>query len=188
MLYPKKMSSKKADLIIGISIIISIIIGITLFVINKLISGNIQWAALANSGIIYIWVTVMYSVNKNINIAGHVLIQTIAISVLTIFIDCELGFKAWSTSIAIPIIIIIANITMLILTIVTYKRYIKYAIYQIIIILFSMIPIYLMFKENFVNNKILSIIAVSISILNLVISLIICRKDIKEEIIRKFHI
>lgn len=188
MLYPKKMSSKKADLIIGISIIISILIGIMLFVINKLTSGTIQWAALANSGIIYIWVTVMYSINKNINIAGHVLIQTIAISILTLFIDYELGFKAWSTSIAIPIIIIVANITMLILTIVTYKRYIKYAIYQIIIILFSMIPIYLMFKGNFVNDKILSIIAVGVSILNLVISLIICRKDIKEEIIRKFHI
>ena len=49
MLYPKKMSSKKADLIIGISIIISILIGIMLFVINKLTSGTIQWAALANS-------------------------------------------------------------------------------------------------------------------------------------------
>ena len=34
MLYPKKMSSKKADLIIGISIIISILIGIMLFVIK----------------------------------------------------------------------------------------------------------------------------------------------------------
>ena len=64
MLYPKKMSSKKADLIIGISIIISILIGIMLFVINELTSGTIQWAALANSGIIYIWVTVMYSINK----------------------------------------------------------------------------------------------------------------------------
>lgn len=40
-------------------------------------------------------VTVIYSINKNINIGGHVLIQTIAISLLTIYIDYKIGFKAW---------------------------------------------------------------------------------------------
>ena len=186
MLYPKKMSSKKADLIIGISIIISILIGIMLFVINKLTSGTIQWAALANSGIIYIWVTVMYSINKNINIAGHVLIQTIAISLLTVFIDYQIGFSGWSIDISIPIIIIVANVTMLILTIVSYKKYIKYAIYQLIIVLFSMLPV-IFIGENIVRNPVLSIIATSISILNFIVCIVLCTKDIKEAIIRKFH-
>lgn len=188
MIYPKKINANKTDKVMKSLLIASVVLSGILILIDKLTSNKISWSALSIAGIIYVWVTVIYSIKKNTNIAGHVLIQTIAISILTLFIDYELGFKAWSTSIAIPIIIIVANITMLILTIVTYKRYIKYAIYQIIIILFSMIPIYLMFKGNFVNNKILSIIAVGVSILNLVISLIICRKDIKEEIIRKFHI
>ena len=113
--------------------------------------------------------------------------QIIAISILTVYIDNKLGYRGWSINLAIPILIIISNITMLVLTIVNYNKFIKYAIYQLIIVLFSMLPIILV-KENIVQNKTLSIVASAISILNLVISLVLCIKDIKEAIIRKFHI
>ncbi len=187
MIYPKKLSSKKGDLIFKIFLISSVILGIILFIINKLTTPNIPWATLTNAGIIYIWITVFYSINKNTNIAGHVLIQAIAISLLTVFIDYKLGFEKWSINISIPIIIIIANVTMLVLTIVSYKKYIKYAIYQLIIVLFSMVPVILL-GENVLENRVLSIIASSISIINLILTLILSTKDVKEAIIRKFHI
>lgn len=167
-------------------LIASILISLLLILINKLTTPQIPWSALANGGIVYSWITVMYSIRKNINIAGHVLVQTLAISALTLFIDYELGFKGWSINLAIPIMIIVANATMLILTIVSYKKYIKYAIYQLIIVLFSMLPIFFM-TENMVKIKTLSIIASSISIINLVFTLILSSKDVKEVIIRKFH-
>ena len=187
MIYPKKLSSKKGDLIFKIFLISSVILAIILFIINKLTTPNIPWATLTNAGIIYIWITVFYSINKNTNIAGHVLIQAIAISLLTVFIDYKLGFEKWSINISIPIIIIIANVTMLVLTIVSYKKYIKYAIYQLIIVLFSMVPVILL-GENILENRVLSIIASSISIINLILTLILSTKDVKEAIIRKFHI
>ena len=187
MIYPKKLSSKKGDLIFKIFLISSIILGILLILINKLTTPSIPWATLTNAGIIYVWVTVFYSIKKNTNIAGHVLIQAIAISILTFFIDYKLGFELWSLNIAIPIIIIIANITMLILTIVSHKKYVKYAIYQLIIVLFSMIPVILL-SEKIVQNKVLSIIASSISIINLILTLILSARDVKEAVVRKFHI
>ena len=75
---------------------------------------------------------------------------------------------------------------MLILTIVSYRKYIKYAIYQLIIVLFSMLPV-IFIGENIVRNPILSIIATSISVFNFIVCIILCTKDIKEAIIRKFH-
>lgn len=186
MIYPEKIKAKKSDKIIKILLCTSAIIAITLWGINRLTTPDIPWAALANAGIIYTWITVIYSVRKNVNIAGHVLLQTIAISLLTVFIDYKLGFIGWSINIAIPIIIIISNITMLVLTIVSYKKYIKYAIYQLIIVLLSMLPILFM-VEHMVQNKVLSIIATSISILNFILSLALCARDVKEVIIRKFH-
>lgn len=187
MIYPQKLNSKKGELIIKIAIAISITIGISLIIINKLVTPHIHWAGFCNAGIIYVWVTVLYSINKNINIAGHVLIQAIAISILTIYIDYKIGFKAWSINIAIPIVIIIANITMLILTIVSHKKYIKYAIYQLVIIAISLLPILFVY-ENWVQEKTLSIIASGISILNFILTLALCSRDIKEVIIRKFHV
>lgn len=187
MIYPQKINAKKSELILKLLIIGSILLGIILICINKLTTPNIPWAGYCNAGIVYIWITVLYSINKNINIAGHVLLQTIAISILTLYIDYKVGFKGWAIEIAIPITIIVANVTMLILTIVSYKKYIRYAIYQLIIFLFSMLPV-LFLTENLIQNKVLSIIASSISIFNFLFSLILCANDVKEEIIRKFHI
>ncbi len=186
MIYPQKIKAKKSDKTIKVLISVSIGIAIILVLINKLTTPNIPWAALANAGILYSWITVMYSIRKNVNIAGHVLLQTITLCALIVYIDYKLGFKGWSINIAIPIMIMIANITMLVLTIVSYKKYIKYAIYQLIIVFFSMLPIIFM-KENIVQNKPLSVIASGISVLNLVISLMLCARDVKEAIIRKFH-
>lgn len=186
MIYPKKINSKKSDKIIKIFALISIIIAIVLIIINKLTTPEIHWAALSNCGILYVWITVIYSIKRNTNIAGHVLIQTIALSLLTIYIDYKIGFKGWSLEIAIPIIIMIANITMFILTIVSYKKYIKYAIYQLMIVFFSMLPVTFM-TERIIENNTLSIIASGISTLNFILSLILCAKDVKEAIVRKFH-
>ena len=186
MLYPQKLSSKKSELIIRVSIIVSVIIALILVIINKLVNPEIHWSALANAGIIYAWITIIYSINKRTNIAGHVLIQLIAIAILTTYIDYRIGFKGWSLEIAIPIIIIVANITMLILTIVSYKKYVRYAIYQLIICIFSLIPIYFIY-EHMVLNMVLSYIAIGISILNFILTIILCDKDVKAAIIMKFH-
>ncbi len=186
MIYPQKLNSKRSDKIVSISAFISIIMGIGIVIINRIITPEIKWAALCNGGIAYAWLTVIYSIKRNTNIAGHVLIQAVAVSALTLYIDYKTSFKGWSTDIAIPIIIIIANITMLILTIVSYKKYIKYAIYQLVIVFFSMVPV-LLIAEDVVYNKTLSVIACTICIINFIISLILCSKDVKEAVIRKFH-
>ena len=187
MIYPKKINANKSEKIIKILIAISILVAIILILINKLTSPRVPWAALANSGIIYIWIVVAYSINKNVNIAGHVTIQTIAISLLTVYIDYKLGFRGWSLSIAIPIIIMVANLTMLILTIVSYKKYLRYAIYQLIILIFSVLPV-VFITEKLVTEPILGIIATGISLFNLLVTVILSSRDLKEAIIRKFHL
>ena len=105
MIYPQKMNSKKSDFIWKMSIAISILVAFILGIINKITTPKIPWSALVNAGIIYIWITVFYSIKKRVNIAGHVFLQTIAISLLTLAIDYELGMKGWAINIAIPITI-----------------------------------------------------------------------------------
>ena len=186
MIYPQKISNKKSEQIINILIIISIIVAVVLIIINKLTTPQIRWSALANCGIIYTWLTVMYSIKKGTNIAGHVLLQTILISIVMLYIDKTIGFIGWSVYIGIPIALIVANITMLILTMISYKKYIKYAIYQLMIVLISLMPIILIAK-NVIELKFLIRTAIEISVFSLIISLILCYKDIKEAIIRKIH-
>lgn len=187
MIYPQKINAKKSEQIIKILGIASIVIAFLLILINQLTNPRIPWSMITNAGIIYIWVMIRYSIQKNMNIAGHVMLQTIAISILTVYIDYELGFKGWAINIAIPIIIMIANIAMLVLTIVSYKKYIKYAIYHLVIVAISMLPI-IFLKEDMIQNIALSTIAIGISITSFGICLLLCKKELKEAIVRKFHI
>ena len=186
MIYPQKINSKKGEKIIYSLIVVSIVITVTLFIINKLTTPQIHWAELANCGIIYTWLTVMYSIKKGTNIAGHVLIQTILVSIVLLYIDKTIGYRGWSVYIGIPIILMVANLTMLILTIISHERYIKYAIYQIIIVTISLMPIILA-ARNIIEMRVLMRTAVDISVFSLVVSLFFCYKDIKEALIRKLH-
>ena len=187
MIYPQKLNSKKGEIVFKALLFSSIVIGIILIVINKLTTPQIHWAAIANCGVIYAWITVIYSIKKSSsNVAGHVFLQTIIISAAMLYIDDRLGFRGWSINIAIPIVLIVANATMLIFTLITSRNYIKYAIYQVLIVLISLISAWLIW-DKIIKLRILCNIAIIISVINLLISLILCFKDVKEALIRKLH-
>lgn len=42
--------------------------------------------------------------------------------------------------------------------------------------------------ENLIHDKTLSIVAVAVSVMNLIVTLALCAKDVKEAVIRKFHL
>ena len=187
MIYPKKISSKKIDTFINIFRVIVIALSVLLVIINYFTTPNIYWSHLCILGFIYIYFTVRYSIARTKNIAGHVAIQTILLTVLVYFIDYQLGYSGWSLRIALPILIIIANITMFVLTIINYKNYAKYAISQLMIVLLSLSIIYFIYN-GYIEDNILINISIMISIFNFLFSLILCHRDFKEEIIRKFNI
>ena len=187
MIYPQKISSKKIDRFTRVFRFIVIALSIVLLIINYLTTPKIYWSHLCILGFIYIYISVRYSITKTRNIAGYVVFQTILISALIFFIDYRVGYTGWSVNISIPILIIISNIAMLILTIVNYKDYGKYAISQLIIVLLSLSIIYFIHK-GYAKPSALINVSIAISIYNFLVSLILCHRDFKEEIIRKLNI
>lgn len=79
MIYPQKLNSKKSAKIIYSLLSLSIIFAIIMITINRLTTPNIPWAAFVNLGMIYTWIVVLFSIKRGINLAGHILLQTIAI-------------------------------------------------------------------------------------------------------------
>ena len=187
MLYPKKINSKKIDRIFMIINIIVISFSLILLYINKITTPNIYWSHLCICGFIYIYLTVSYSVTKTTNIANHVMIQTILIAILMYYIDYRIGYTGWAFRISIPILIIISNCAMFIITLFSFKHYGKYATSQLIIVLLSLSIIYLIYK-GFIEANALINISIVISIFNFLVSLVLCSKDFKEEIIKRFNI
>ena len=187
MIYPKLINIKKTNIAISILLLISIIVAIISIVINELCTKEFKWSLIVVISILYIWVTTMYSIRKDVNIASHVLLQTICISILVVLLDIIIGYKKWSLEIALPIIIGVANVTIFVLTIVNRKRYFKYAIYELLIFSISMIP-FLLFLVHVINRWLLMTIFSGIALFTLISTIFLCGKDLKQEIERLFHI
>ena len=156
MIYPKRINSKKVDVFLNIFILCVVILSILLLLINYLTTPNIYWSHLCILGFIYIFFTVRHSVTKARNVSGTVLFQTVLLAFLMYFVDYRLGYKGWSFSIFIPILIIIANITMFILTIVNHKHYGKNVINQLVIVILSVSIIYFVYKGYAKYNLIIN--------------------------------
>ena len=96
------------------------------------------------------------------------------------------GYKGWAIDLAIPIIVGVANITVMVLTIVSRKRYLKYVIYQLIIFILSMVPLVIMII-HIQNNWIPTVISSSIALFTLILTIILCGRDVMIETARRFH-
>ena len=162
MLYPKLSNIKRNNIILIASIAISIIVINILLIINVLVDKTNHWSMLCIAGIIYVYGTVIYTKKRNINIASNVFVQCLLVSLLILAIDYFIGYSGWSINIAIPIVIMVANSTLMVLTIVSRKRYMRYALYHMLTFLFSMIQLILLFC-GVLENKVLTIVASGIA-------------------------
>ena len=186
MIYPKKIKNKTINIFFSIAILVIVVVSILLLIINMLTTPNIYWSHLCILGFIYTYFTVKYSMTKSTNLAAHIMVQSVLTAILLYFIDYRLGFKGWSISICLPILIIISNFAMFIITIISHKHFSKYAFSQLIIVLLSLSVIYFMYK-GYIEINLLINISILISFINFVFSLIMCHKDFKEELVRKFN-
>ena len=187
MLYPNISNIKKSHIAIKILACISIAIIFICVLINELVTPRLKWSFLVVIGILYVWITTLYSIKKNVNIASHVLLQTIAVLIVLYLIDRIVGYKYWSINLGMPIVIGIANITMLILTIVSRRKYFKYSLYQISLSLISIASIVLLIAKS--KFWIISAsITGGITAITLILSIALCGSDLKEKLYGIFHI
>ena len=186
-LYPKIRNINRIDKVMLIMTIISFVIGITSLIVNHFVTQHFKWSLLVIAGVIYTWITVMNSIKKYVNIASRVMLQVILIDILCVALDWIIGYKGWSFTIAIPISIITANVTMLILLMCAFKIYARYIIYQLIIFVWSMIPAVLCLI-GWVPTNILTIIATPIAVFSLLLTIVLFAKEVNEEMKKRFHL
>lgn len=187
MLYPRLMNVKKSKETIYILSFLNIFLFMMMLVINYAFSTKLDWSIVAIVSIVYIWRTVYITLKRNKNLASYIFSQLLYLSALIFMIDFVFGNKGWSLSIGIPIVIMVTNFTMMIITLIKYKKYIKYALYEIMILVLSII--YNIFLCIFSGEvSILNGIAFWISLTNLAFVLALNAKTLILEFQKKFHI
>lgn len=156
-------------------------------VVNYVTYNGFMWSGIAIASIIYVALTVRYSIIKHANLGASILIQTVSVQALLVVIDWVLGYRGWSVDYAIPTTILFADFAIAFLILVNRLNWQSYFMYQIAITLFSFIPI-ILWALGWITNPVMAIITVILTVLLLTLTILLGDRRVKNELIRRFHL
>ena len=104
--YPPAMLHRRGySLAKRILAFLSVIAGIVSIAANILVPAHFWWALIVITGIAYAWVVIPHAMRRGGNLAGKVFTQVVFGSALVVLVDFELGWRAWSVSYVVPMIL-----------------------------------------------------------------------------------
>lgn len=178
---------KNHNLFLNILKVCSILSIIICLFVNFQISHKISWSWFVIAGITSFWLTLITAIKGRKHFLKMLFAEMFLIITLSFFWDLLTGFKFWSINYCLPFICSIYTITILILRLFL-KRFAKeYIFYASINALIGLVPgILLVF--NIVSVAWPSYISVIINIIILVFLLVFNKRQVKNELERRFHI
>lgn len=186
-MYPDvDFDKKKFSGIKNLFFALSGMLAVTMILINYLTYNGFLWSVIVLASVIYLIMTVSYSVVHHANPAAKIVVETLGGGVLVFVIDYFTGNYGWSVDYAIPGLIIIADLAIVVLMIVNRMNWYSYVMYQIIIAILSLIPLILSFIGN-VRHPVVVFVSSGISILIFILTMTFGNKSGKNELMRRFH-
>lgn len=182
-----KSKYKFHNLLVKISLLLSLCGVIFSSFINYIISKEISWALFVNLGILSFWITFIIGIKRRKNFMKLLFTEIVVIIGLAIIWDKYTGFYKWSLIYVLPLLCISYMITFLILRIFTNKINKDHIIHTYLNSLIGLIPLYFIFKKN-INPLWPSYISVFTSIFTLIFIFIFNHKTLEHEMKRRLHI
>lgn len=155
---------------------------------NALFLPDMHWTILAGAGILSTWVVLMMGYVKRHNLMKSVMWETVIITVGAVLWDLSMGWYAWSVDWVLPIVAILAQLAMLIISKIQSHSAREYMIYYVMATLYgSLVPVILMAAGIIVFRK-AAIVSISLSVLFLAGLIIFKGREFKEEMHKKLHV
>lgn len=186
--YPDvKAVSKKLSFVVRLYSFLAIITETALFIVNYLTYNGIWWSALSGIIILYFYITLKYSLQKNNGYKTVILVQLIGAVILMIAADNIVGYRGWSVNYVLPSAILLLNATIGILMIINVSNWQSYLLMQILTVLLSGGCV-LFLKFHVITSPILTFISLAVSLCMLLGTLIFGERKAKTELKRRFHV
>ena len=186
MLYPRIINKKKKKSDTKGIVILTVLITIILILIKYVNNENIIYCFAGMLGAIQVYITVKLASDKPTNIATYIVTQTAFILFIMLYISHNLHNLNWSISMAMPIILILSNLTIILIFKKGKTNPIAHIIKQLIIMCLT-IGLYVYYGKD-INNKFLMYITYGTSMLNFIMLFISARVGLKENLKKNFHI
>ena len=186
-MYPDvKETTRALNFIVKLYTFFAIITQVGLFIINYMTFSGLWWSAISGIGILYFYITLRYSIQKNSGYQRIILTQIFCGMFLCIGIDFILGYRGWSVSFVVPSAILLINLAVVILMIINTTNWQSYILLQLLTVLLSGV-ILIFWKVGIIQHPVLTIITAIVSVVMFVGMLIFGDRRAKNELKRRFH-
>jgi hypothetical protein len=187
-MYPDiKIKTKNFVLISRIYLFLAVVTEIIL--VNVCMLSDVQSIVYIISGLVLLfgYNVIRYAIIGTSGYRAKTIVLTILAVLLLIAIDVVHGYNGWSVNYVFPSGIILVDVGILVIMAVNYKNWQSYIMQQIFMILCSVVALVLC-KVGIITNPIVSIIAMNVSVIIFLGTLIIGGRRARVELKRRFHI
>ena len=178
---------KNHELLYNVIKVCSIIAIVICLFINWTISKKISWSLFVILGIICFWLTLLTALKGRKHFMKMLFTEIILIIILSCIWDYSTGFKMWSINYCLPFLCSIYTMAILIMHLFRKKLAKEFIFYASINSMIGLVPgILLIFDKVTVYWP--SYISVIISVIILAFLFVFNKKQVKNELERRFHI
>lgn len=157
-----------------------------LFHINLRMHHEMWWTILVGLFMAYGYVTLFFSLKKQIGHQPKMMLLSLLAVLLVLFIDYATGFYGWSLNYVYPGLLVFLDLLIVLLMLVNKRNWQSYIIMQLWVVILAVGP-FVLYVFGLVDHLQIPWIILMIVILVFVTTLVIGGSRAKSEMIRRFH-
>lgn len=178
---------KQYELFFKLLILFTVVAGISCVTVNLIIPDTGYWSVFVVLGILCFWISLAFAIRKRHNIPRNIVNQVFILSLLSVGWDYITGRHGWSLDFVIPITSIAAMISLAVLAKIMKMPVGDYMVYLFSNIAFGMIPL-IFYLAGWINVVVPSVVCIAISILSLSALILFEGKNMRMELVKRFHL
>lgn len=165
----------------------AIALAVLMVALNVLATPERLWSLFAVGIDAMVWVLVSIAFKKRRNLLKNAMWQLLWISIVCVILDLITGWRGWSVEIAYPVMTLLVQFFMYVLSKVQNLETKDYMVYYFMACIAGLIPLLLMLFGVVSHIRFLSVICLSISVLIVAGFLIFKRKEVLLELQKNLH-
>lgn len=186
-MYPDvKNKVRLLNWIVKIYTFAAIITEAVLIIVNVRTFHAVWWSAISGIAILYLYITLRFSIQKNKGYRRTILIQVFGATLLTVAIDFIVGYRGWSVNFVVPAAVLLLDLAIFILMLVNKFYWQSYILMQMFTVLLSILLL-IFWRQGIIWHPVVSIVAASVSAALLLGTLIFGDRKAVNELKRRFH-
>lgn len=154
--------------------------------INLLVPSGFMWCLIVIAALVYLWLTVPPLLRRGVNYSRRIMFQVIFTCILVVALDFITGYRGWSVNYVVPGLLSAGIGAIGVMVVFNRTNWSQYVLYQVQMGVFAFIPLVL-YLMGLSNSLVMVLIAASLGLASLLITIVFGDRTIKSEFKRRFH-